>query len=417
MKIVHVCFSTGGGAGRATLHLHETLRKIGVDSQLVALVDKTGGNAFIHAAEGPVSKLIAKNMMRIDKLPNRLFRQEARTIWSNNWASSSTVDRVRDLEPDIVHLHWVGGGALPIRSFVRLPQPIVWTLHDMWPFTGGCHYSEGCRRFESQCQFCPLLSSAAAHDLSNRNWERKQSAWKSLEMTIVCPSRWMAEESRKSRLFSQNETVVIHNGIDLDTFRPHERRAARSALGLPLDKFLIAFGSLSVSDPRKGGKLLQDALRIFRSSVPEGTCELVTFGGGGIGDSGGSIPLQHVGYIDNDEQLALVYSAADVFCAPSIEENLATTAIEALACGTPVIAFKVGGFSDIVEHLNCGFLAVPFEPDSLAAGLQYVFSSRLSQNGDAELRNAARNRAECLFNSETVAQQHLELYRRLAGSR
>jgi glycosyltransferase involved in cell wall biosynthesis len=209
---------------------------------------------------------------------------------------------------------------------------------------------------------------------------------------------------------ANTETVVIHNGIDLQCFCPQEGESARVALNLPTDKFLIAFGAASLSDTRKGLQLLHQALEIFAARVGREHCELVVFGSGAWKGPSLSIPMRSFGAISDDRRLALIYAACDVFCAPSREENLATTAIEALACGTPVVSFRVGGFGDIVDHLKCGFLANPFEAEDLADGLHYVYSNGSSGQ---DLRAAARARAEGLFDGKTIAARHLELYRSL----
>lgn len=321
-----------------------------------------------------------------------------------------TLRELSGLKPDVVHLHGIGAGVMPIRDFPRLRIPFVWTMHDMMAFTGGCHYSDGCLRYRETCGNCPGLSSSSASDLSHRNWERKRTSWQDLKMTLVCPSNWIASQSRQSSLMANADAVVIHNGIDLQSFRPRERNSARVALGLPTDKFLISFGAALLADTRKGLQLLHRALEIFAARVGRETCELVVFGSGIWKGPILSIPMRSFGTISDDQRLALLYAASDVFCAPSLEENLATTAIEALACGTPIVAFRVGGFVDIVDHMKCGFLANPFEVEDLADGLNYVYSNG---SGGQDLRAAARARAERLFDGKTIAARHVELYRSL----
>ncbi len=405
--------STSGGAGRAALRLHQSLRELGADSHMVVFDAGSADDQFIHRATDPLGKLAARYMRNIDKLPFKLYRNRSKTHWSNNFAPNFTLRQVLKDDPDIIHLHWVGAGVLPIHDFPRFGRPIIWTLHDMWAFTGGCHLTGGCDRFRESCGRCPKLGSSSIQDLSHKNWKRKDFAWKSLDMTIVCPSNWMARECRQSSLLTHKSTLVIHNGIDLHRFRPQDRFAAREALGFPQDKFLIAFGASAVLDQNKGHTILQDALRVFNSQEPESNCELVVFGAGVQNSSLFSVPTRNLGFITDDRQLALIYSAADVFCAPSREENLATTAIESLACGTPVVAFNIGGFPDIIEHRVCGYLADPFNAQSFAEGLYYLFSRCRSSGACTELRSEARRRAEALFDSRAIARRHLEVYQGL----
>lgn len=409
MRVVHVTSFTTGGAGRAALRLHQSLIELGVDSHVFAFDRHSRLVPPLHGPSGLLGRFVARYMMNIDKLPNKLYRCKNMS-WSNNWAPNITLRDVIGLKPEVVHLHAVGAGVLPIKDLPRLRTPLVWTLHDMMAFTGGCHYSGDCLRYRDRCGSCPGLGSNSESDLSHRNWERKRISWKDLKMTLVCPSNWIASQSCQSSLMANTETVVIHNGIDLECFSPREGNSARVALDLPRDKFLIAFGAASLSDTRKGLQLLHQALEIFAARVGREHCELVVFGSGAWRGPNFSIPMRNFGPISDDHKLALIYAASDVFCAPSREENLATTAIEALASGTPVVSFRIGGFVDIVDHLKCGFLANPFEVEDLAEGLHYVYSNG---SGGRDLRAAARTRAERLFDGKTIAARHLELYRRL----
>lgn len=411
MRVVHVSFGVDGGAGRAAMRLHQSLKSSNADSHIFAFDQGTFFPSSDYDAPGPLDRFLARYMQNIDKLPNKLHGHMTRANWSNNWAPNLTLRHVIEMKPDIVNLHFIGAGVFAIRDFPRLPCPVVWTLHDMSAFTGGCHYTGSCDRFHEKCGCCPILNSDSADDLSRTNWKRKENAWRDLQLTAVAPSEWMAMEARQSSLMAHQKVMVIPYGIDLDCFKPAEKQLARSALGLPTDKFLIAFGAVSISDSRKGLAMLWDALQIFIARVGREHCELVVFGSGGWNVPESSIPVRNLGVIREDERLALLYSAADIFCAPSREENLANTAIESLACGTPVLAFRIGGFPDIIDHLGCGYLARPFEIESLVDGLQYLYSRQVAGEG---FREASRKRAEELYDGRLTARRYLELYRSLA---
>jgi glycosyltransferase involved in cell wall biosynthesis len=410
MRVIHVTSIITGGAGRAVLRLHQNLEELGVDSHLFVLDKVSSTSPSIHGASGLFGGLFAHYMKNIDKLPNKFYRCRKTAGWSNNWAPNQTLRDVLGLKPDLVHMHYVGAGAFPIRAFPRLGSPIVWTLHDMMAFTGGCHYVGDCVRFRERCGKCPVLNSGSIRDLSNANWKRKQTSWKGLKMTLICPSNWMAEQSRQSALVKDKSTVVIPNGIDIRCFSPRDRKLARAALRLPANKFLIAFGAGALSDPRKGLRELQQAVTILEARVGKGHCEMIVFGSGVWDGPPFSVPIHNFGLVNNDQKLAQIYGSANVFCAPSREENLATTALEALACGAPVVSFKIGGFPDIIDHLGCGFLATPFDLESLADGLHFVFSR--DAEGDS-LRVAARTQAERHFDGRVIAARHLELYESL----
>lgn len=408
MRIIHVSYSAEGGAGRSALRLHQSLRGLAIDSVFLAF--DRGATMPPSDLPGPLDRFLARYMRNIDKLPNKVNRQRLETSWSNNWAPNLTLRRINALSPDVVHLHFIGAGTIPIRVFEHISCPIVWTLHDMLAFTGGCHYTGDCDRYLEKCGACPILKSHSEDDLSRTNWMRKSSAWKNVKITVVSPSRWLASEARRSSLMARQEVLVIPYGIDLNCFQPLGKTESRKALGVSADRFVIAFGAARITDPRKGLDLLWPALQEFSRRVGDRKCELLVFGAGGWTPPHTSFPIRNVGMIDNDQRLAQLYSAADVFCAPSREENLANTALESLGCGTPVLAFKIGGFPDIVDHCRTGYLANPFEPESLVDGLEFLSSSRLSPE---DLREACRSRAERLFDGKTNARRYLELYNSL----
>jgi glycosyltransferase involved in cell wall biosynthesis len=412
MRVVHVSYSVKGGAGRSALRLHQNLRDLGKDSLIFAFDE--GTTLPPSFPPGPVDRFLARYMMNIDKLPNKWHRSHVTASWSNNWAPNRTLRRVSELKPGIVHLHFIGAGTFPIKDFQLVQCPIVWTIHDMLAFTGGCHYTGGCERFLERCGSCPTLSSSSEDDLSRTNWMRKKDAWANVEFTLVSPSNWLADEARRSSIMADHKVMVIPYGIDLGCFNPMDRLEARKTLGLSSDKFVIAFGAASLTDPRKGLDLLWDALQNFNERAGKGNCELLVFGAGGWNPPGSWIPVRNVGMIDDDRKLALLYSAADVFCAPSREENLANTALESLGCGTPVLAFKIGGFPDIIDHRRTGYLAEPFDVASLADGLEFLYSSHVEGK---DFRAACRDRAERLYDGKINANRYIELYNTLISSR
>ncbi|MBU7008193.1 glycosyltransferase involved in cell wall biosynthesis [Peptococcaceae bacterium DYL19] len=294
----------------------------------------------------------------------------------------------------------------------KINRPIIWTLHDSWAFTGGCHLPFDCVRYRDGCKKCPILNSSKEKDISSRVMERKQRAWKSINLTIVTPSKWLGECARSSMLFKNNRIETIPNGIDTGVFKPIGREVAREILSLPLDKKLLLFGAVnSTRDPNKGFQFLQQALQKMNSSGWGDIAQALVFGGlepANRLEIG--LKTTFLGRLQDDISLALLYSAADVFVAPSIQENLPNTVMEALACGTPCVAFNIGGMPDMIEHQRNGYLARPFEADDLARGIAWA----LEDNSRREaLSHRAREKVEQEFDIKLIAGKYHELYREI----
>ena len=282
----------------------------------------------------------------------------------------------------------------------------------MWSFTGGCHYNEDCDKYTANCGACPILGSTKEADLSRQIWQRKHKSWQDLNLTIVTPSRWLGDCAKASSLFGDRRVEVIPYGLDLKTYRPIDRATARNLLKLPQDKQLVLFLSLNAtSDRRKGFQLLQPALQQLSQSGWQDKLELMV-----VGASQPENPPElgfkahYLGIMRDDLSLALAYSAADVFVAPSIQDNLPNTVLEAIACGTPCVAFKIGGMPDMVEHQANGYLASPFETEDLARGIGWVL-----EDGDRlqNLSTFAREKAEREFALEIQARRYQTLYQEI----
>jgi len=285
-------------------------------------------------------------------------------------------------------------------------------LHDMWPFTGGCHYDDECGEFQDSCGKCPALGSDLDYDLSRYLWKRKHKAWEHIPIVVVATSHWLANMARLSSLFKDKRVEVIPNGIDTDTYKPINKEVARAALNLPQDKRLVLFSAFgAVSDKRKGSHLLLPALEkmseigwglktellIIGASQPENPPEI-------------GMPVHYMGHLSDEISQVLLYSAADVVVAPSMQENLSNTVMESLACGTPVVAFNIGGMPDMIDHKANGYLADPFDSNDLANGIMWILEndSRLDL-----LSQCARQVAVDRYALKVVAGRYLALYKSL----
>ncbi|TBR58672.1 glycosyl transferase [Westiellopsis prolifica IICB1] len=400
-----------GGAARASYRLHKGLQNIGINSQML-VQEKNSDDKTVLAPRIRMFQGLARSKLTFDTLPLKFYRQRSENIFSLQWLPDRVIPKIAAINPDIINLHWISGAFVHIETLAKLKQPLVWTLHDMWAFTGGCHYSGDCERYIKSCGTCPQLGSNKDWDLSRWVWKRKTNAWKKLNLTIVTPSSWLARCARDSSLFQDLRVEVIPYGVDVQTYRPIERHIARKLLKLPQDKQLVLFGSLrATSDKRKGFHLLQAALEELSKSGWKDRLEVVIFGASqpeNPPDFG--FQAHYVGTLNDDLSLAVVYSAADVFVLPSIEENLANTVMEAIACGTPSVAFNIGGMPDMIEHQKNGYLAQAYKVEDLAQGIAWVLEN---QERHRQLSYFAREKVLQEFTLEIQADHYKSLFQEI----
>lgn len=302
-----------------------------------------------------------------------------------------------------------------IETLARLELPLVWTLHDMWAFTGGCHYDGGCERFVSACGHCPILGSSRERDLSHWVFARNRRAWKRQNLTVVAPSRWLAGFAARSALLGRFRIGVIPNNLDLNRYRPIDRAIARSLIGVPADRRIILFGAIrSTSDKRKGFEHLQRALHLLAKRGWKDKAAVLVVGASEPANAPDlALSAHYLGKLQDDISLATLYSAADVFVAPSLPENLSNMVMEALACGTPRVTFDVDGMPDMIEHRHNGYLAIAFEPEDLAAGISYVLDDEQRHQA---LSRRARKKVEEKFELTQIASRHKALYEEVVAN-
>jgi glycosyltransferase involved in cell wall biosynthesis len=283
----------------------------------------------------------------------------------------------------------------------------------MWPFTGGCHYDRGCGRFQAQgCTACPMQQRLPQWQLPRQRLVAKAAAARAAAVHFVTPSRWMAGVAQRSPVARQRPVQAIPNAIDTRRYKPIDRAAARSLFGLPTDRTLLLFGAVAAqADPRKGYAQLQTALQALQAQGAHGNAALVVFGSATRGTGTlHDLPVFHVGHLHDDESLVALYSAADVFVAPSLQDNLPNTVLEANACGLPSVAFDIGGMADLIEHRVSGWLAAAGDAAALAEGLAHALQQPAWR---AEAGRAARAAAVARFDYPVVAAAHGALYRQL----
>ncbi len=411
-QLVLSTYDKEGGASRSTYRIFEALRNV-LDESRMLVQFKSSIEPSVIAPDTSFQKIIGKIRTRIDLLPLRKYKKFAGTPWSIGWFPHNISKKIKKINPDIVNLNWVGRGFLPISELPRIKYPVIWTLHDMWAFTGGCHYAFDCKEYINSCGHCPQLESDSKNDLSRSIWEKKEKAWKNLDMTIISPSRWLADCAKESSLFKNFRIEVIPYTIDTRVFKPINKSIAKTILNIPAEKKVILFGGLSATtDKRKGIQHLIPAIKILEDYGIYEYAELLIFGATKPKeDIGTKFNTNYLGFINDDITLSIIYSAADVFVMPSIQDNFPNTVLESLSCGTPVVSFGIGGNPDMIEHKINGYLAKPFEPADLAEGIRYVLSS--DEKTIYSLNSKARQKVEDEYNAERISKMYLGLFEEL----
>jgi glycosyltransferase involved in cell wall biosynthesis len=417
MKVVHLNTSDLiGGAARAAYRLHMGLCSLGHDSSM--LVVKKNSSDPTVAIFKPERNLY--NLLRRYVLKKRIDQSFAKykTSGPADWEPFS-VDRsqyggtlLQQLAVcDVINLHWIANFVDYNSFFSKVPKkiPIVWTLHDMNAFTGGCHYNQCCKKYYESCGACKQLGSKNTLDLSRQVWLRKWKVFQEIDhrrLHIVTPSQWLAKEAKRSSLFKRYPVSVIPYSLDTEVFSVRERSISRSALDIPLNAKVVLFVAAGTNNKRKGFAYLAKAL-IALSHLPELFLVLVGNAEPQISDN---IAHLHLGRIDNDRILSLVYSAADLFVIPSIQDNLPLTVLESMACGTPIIGFNVGGIPDIVKENITGLL-VP-EGDTFALGKAI---GKLLGNKDrlSEMSANCRRVAIEEYSIDVQAHRYEKIYKRM----
>jgi glycosyltransferase involved in cell wall biosynthesis len=412
LRVLHLSsYDAHDGAARGSTWLTKALLSRGVEAPLVVGRKRTN-DPTISSLPGKIAPFSARLRMKFDRLPLQLYHKSQEAFWTVGWLPCRVDRLMSEFAPDIVHLHWVGAGFLSIAALKQFDCPVVWTLRDMWTFTGGCHYTAGCQRYQQTCGVCPQLRSHRDADLSRTIWNMKQRHWQGLDLWFVAISHWLADCARSSPLLSSFPIDVIPNGVDLGRFQPTVKSVARQAWDLPPDRPIIVFGAMrALQDPRKGYPDLIAAIRKLKETGRAADLMLVVFGDPNVGELPDlEIASRNVGYVGDDQQLSRLYSAADIAVVPSLEEAFGKTVVEAMACGTPVVAFDIGGPRDIITHLHDGFLAQPQSSDDLARGIAWCLDQ--VKRGPA-LGERARAKVEAEFDIDVVAASYERLYRRI----
>ena len=419
-------FDNFGGAAIAASRLNKALNNNGLSSNML-VQDKKGNLPNVESiAQNWFQKKLALLRFALDRYQFAFYEKnkDVRFIFSQAKIGVDIHNHPLIQQSDIIHLHWINFGFLSLNSLEKLfitHKPIVWTLHDMWVFTGGCHYSRECTNYERNCGNCvQFLKNPSENDLSHQVWERKKEIFSKANLTIVTCSEWLAQRARESSLLKDKTIVSIPNPIDTDVFRPIEKSIARGNFKLSPDKKYILFGAVKISDVRKGFTYFAEALSILKTLLSKSSqattlnqtskIEIFIFGQAQASDfEGFPFKVNILGKLSDLETIATAYSAASVFVSPSIEDNLPNTIMESMACGTPVVGFDVGGIPEMIDHEKSGYLAKYKSSEDLAKGIYWI----LFEANYEELANNSRQKVLDNYSEKVVAEKYKKVYQSL----
>jgi glycosyltransferase involved in cell wall biosynthesis len=419
MKVVFINTNdNGGGAAIACRRLHTAIEKYTPVTGTILVQDKnTLENGIETVADTPWKKRFSWLRFVAERLIFLPFERSKKIRFAFNPGVVGIDISHHKLiqEADLIHIHWINFGYLSTDSLQKLfalKKPVVWTFHDMWTFTGGCHHSGECDHYQEECGNCKFIRNSAPSDFSHQRWLAKQKAYQHHPFSAVTCSHWLGNRASQAKLLNGFSINTIPNPIDTDLFRPIPKKEARQKLNLPTDKELILFAAMRVGAAGKGFSFFQEALELLIQRRPNAydEIELIVFGMAGEKLLEG-LPLRthQLGHISDPEKIVHAYCAGSMFVTPSLEENLPNTIMEAFACGTPAVGFTIGGIPEMIGHQHNGYLANYRSAKSIADGIEWI----IENNQDGSVSINARNKALSDYQEAVVAKQYYELYQSL----
>ncbi len=409
MKVVHITNGYNhGGAAIACKRLVEAQRIAEIDATILT---QERGN-FPNYVTSVTKNILAEklNFLRLawEKFVY-LFYQSSGSLRFQYSIANTGIDisnHKQVKEADIIHLHWINAGFISLKGLkklMKLNKPVVWTLHDIWPLTGGCHIVAHCENYKSECIDCYFLKSSNLR-LSLKQQDIKIDVYAN-QIQFVAPSKWQLDRATASRIFGKNKVINIPNAIEINKYRLIKVES-RKLLNLHPNRKIILFGEFNIQAEHKGMNYLLEALENIPSNEE---IELVIFGKKSELFDQLSFKVNYLGYISNEKEMMQAYCAADIFVSPSIEDNLPNTILESFSVGTPVVAFKTGGIPDIVDHKENGYLAEYKNAGDLASGIEWCLEDK-----NAEWLSAnAIQKIDRVFSPEKVAKQFVDFYQRI----
>ena len=365
MKILHITTVDIGGAYKAAYRLHESMTLNGLDSQILVRTRRHSDGRTEEVFRNPVQAFVSKGKNGINKI-------YARGMIANDKFGTDVSKHSLVCEADVIVLHWINS-FLSYESILRLGKlgkHIVWVMHDMWPFTGGCHYDDYCGRFEKRCGNCPMIRGEKEMDLSRKNFLDKMDMMRRVDITMAGPSQWIVGQAQKSEILSDKKICYMPNMLNTSVYRPvADKEKLRKRYGISGGKKVVLFGAADngTENEKKGFRYLREA---FLYLAPE-KYQLMIFGNAGMNlGLPDELEIIRMGYVSDESKLIELYNLADVLANPSNQEVFGYTVCEAMACGTPVVGFPVGGIAEQITHEVNGYLARFHDAEDLARGIE-----------------------------------------------
>lgn len=403
-----------GGAAVAAGRLVEALKNHGVKAKMLVR-DKQTDRISTVALGGGWRQLRKFLWERLVIWMNSRFKRERLFSVDIANAGNDIIHLPEFQEADLIHLHWINQGMLSlkvIRKILASGKPVVWTMHDMWPCTGICHHARTCTAFHEECGHCPMIYSEKRHDLSTRIFRKKQRLYEAASIHFVTCSHWLEGMARQSALLAHQSVSVIPNPIPTTLFHPMNKKECREALQLPTEGKLLLFGSVKLTDKRKGIDYMVEACQLLAKQHPElrETLGIVAVGMHAA-ELQALVPFKvhQMGYVREEQRLVQIYNAADLYVIPSLDENLPNTIMEAMACGTPCVGFPTGGIPEMIGHLHNGYLTASHDAGQLAEG---IYTLLTTPHYD-DLSRQAVAKVNASYSESTVAHQYTQLYAQL----
>ncbi len=406
MKVVHFStYDSGGGAAKAAYRLFEAQKLLKYDATFQIMKSLTQ-QTHLQSKNSHLYNLYTKYEGYVEMLPLLFYPNRQKYLFSCNPLPGSADLKIN---ASLFHLHWVQNSFFSIEQISNVDKPIVWTLHDSWAFTGGCHLPFDCIRYKNKCGKCPMLGSKNEHDLSYLTFLRKTTAWKNANITLVSPSYWLAKKVHESSLFANNDIHVIPNPLDTNLFKPSNQNKAKKFFNINPNDNVILFGAMyCLTDKNKGYLQLNQALNYLQKKKKLVNTILVTFGEENK-KALFSSKIRHlnVGKITQEKIMSKLYNAADVMVVPSLIENLPYTVMESLSCGTPVVAFSVGGIPELIKPNFNGYLVKPY--NSKLLGDNIIKAIKKTEILGLNARKDALKK----FNQKYIAKKYINLYKKI----
>jgi glycosyltransferase involved in cell wall biosynthesis len=399
----------GGGSATATRRLFRALKQIGVEAKLI-VGDKSDGEEGVLGLTSALDRIVIKVCKGFELTLHRLYKLKRGESFTSGWFGARLARQIPLLGTNVLHFNQLNNGFAALRFLQTKRYPKIWTLHDWWGMTGGCHVPGSCTRHTNRCGACPILGSKRPHDLSWANYHLKNRALRNAGIRYVGVSRALQADMQASVSARGAAVDVIPNGLDLKVFRPVGKQLARDLLGLPPHRLILTFGA-NIAVENKGFRDVIELGRHLASRAGRERFLVVRFGDNApLRDGELGVECRSFGYVRDDLTLALLYSASDIVVVPSRLESFGLVAAEAIACGTPVLGYRTGGVVDIIDHQKNGFLGTLNSPQTIIEGAHWLLDTIAAPHGEQQLRNAAVAKARAAFDILDVARKYVELY-------